>query len=413
VLVALVIFVATYLLLAGVRLPGLRLERPGSAALGAMAMVVAGVVPVPRLFGGAINVETLALLFGTMVVSAYLAEAGLFHWASWKTLTAVRSPQRLLVALVFVSGLTSAVLVNDTVCLMFTPLVVRLIRDARLPPTPYLLALAFGANAGSVATPTGNPQNMLIGTLSGVSYLRFTGALLPPALACLALVALLLLMLFGRELRATRLDGTALERPRLDRTLAARSSTVLVLLVVAFVAGLPMAWSAVVAALALVICGQRPAAKMLARVDYRLLGFFAALFIVVNGVASSGLSQFIFERCRPMLGEGVLVQSGLFGLFTVAVSQLVSNVPFVLLAANWMPAFDDPTFMWLSTALFATLAGNLTILGSVANVIVLEGAGEVGRIGFVRFLRYGALVTVATLVAGFAILSMERALGLV
>jgi Na+/H+ antiporter NhaD/arsenite permease-like protein len=147
------------------------------------------------------------------------------------------------------------------------------------------------------------------------------------------------------------------------------------------------------------------------RVDWPLLLFFGGLFVVVAGVARSGAAERMHESLAPFLGHGAVRQAGAFSIFTVLASQVVSNVPFVLLAGEWIPRLAEPTFLWLATALAATLAGNLTVVGSVANLIVLELAGERGRIGFWRFSGYGAVVTTATLLISLAILVVERSLG--
>lgn len=408
---ALFVFVLSYVVVAGARLPFTRIDRPAGALLGAVGMVVLGVVGPEEAARDGVNHDTILLLFGMMLVTAYMVEARLFRYASWFTLTHVRSPRRLLVALVFVSGLLSAVLVNDTVCLMFTPLVVQLVRDARLPALPYLLALAFGANAGSVATPTGNPQNMIVATLSGISYARFTGALIVPALVSLALVSAVLLVAFRRELRAGVIDHVELAQPALQKGLGLTCLVTLAGIVAAFFAGWSMAWSAVAGGAFLVLVSRRPAKQVLEKVDWVLLVFFAGLFVIVYGVGKAGIAQAMFDAMRPVLGEGTLQQALTFGGFTVVASQIVSNVPFVLLAAQWIPQLDDPAFLWLSTALFSTLAGNLTPIGSVANVIVLEGGGEDARISFGRFVLYGGIVTALTLAAGFGVLWLQRAWG--
>lgn len=408
---ALFVFVLSYVVVAGARLPFTRIDRPAGALLGAVGMVVLGVVGPEEAARDGVNHDTILLLFGMMLVTAYMVEARLFRYASWFTLTHVRSPRRLLVALVFVSGLLSAVLVNDTVCLMFTPLVVQLVRDARLPALPYLLALAFGANAGSVATPTGNPQNMIVATLSGISYARFTGALIVPALVSLALVSAVLLVAFRRELRAGVIDHVELAQPALQKGLALTCLVTLAGIVAAFFAGWSMAWSAVAGGAFLVLVSRRPAKQVLEKVDWVLLVFFAGLFVIVYGVGKAGIAQAMFDAMRPVLGTGTLQQALTFGGFTVVASQIVSNVPFVLLAAQWIPQLDDPAFLWLSTALFSTLAGNLTPIGSVANVIVLEGGGEDARISFGRFVLYGGIVTALTLAAGFGVLWLQRAWG--
>ncbi len=409
---ALAIFALTYLAVAAGRLPFLSVDRPAAALLGAVLMVAAGVLA-PSEAGAAVNGDTLGLLLGMMILSAYLGEAGFFRWASWRVLRTVSGPRTLLWALVFTAGVLSAFLVNDTVCLMVTPIVLRILDDAELPPLPYLLAVAFGSNAGSAATLTGNPQNMIVGTLSGLSWARFAGALALPALAALVVVAVVLHALFRRDLaRAGRLDRRT-EPPPVERRLLAKALAALGVALAGFVLGFPLSWTALFAgALLMAVAGRAPR-EALARVDWPLLVFFAGLFVVVAGVARSGASDRMHDAIAPLLGEGARRQAIVFSLFSVAGSQLVSNVPFVLLAGEWIPRLADPDLLWLATALAATLAGNLTIIGSVANVIVLELAGSRGRVGFWRFLRIGALVTATSLAVALAILLGEHALGFV
>lgn len=407
---ALAVFALTYLAVAAGRLPFLSVDRPAAALLGAVLMVAAGVLA-PGEAGAAVNGDTLGLLLGMMILSAYLAEARFFRWTSWRVLHAVSGPRTLLWALVFTSGVLSAFLVNDTVCLMVTPIVLRVVDEADLPPLPYLLALAFGSNAGSAATLTGNPQNMLVGTLSGISYARFAAALALPALASLFVVAAVLHAFFRRDLpRAiTRRPG---EGPVLDRPLLARALAATGVALAGFLLGFPLSWTALFAgALLMAVAGRQPR-EALGRVDWPLLVFFAGLFVVVAGVAEAGVAARMHDAIVPFLGDDPARQAIVFSAFSVVGSQLVSNVPFVLLAGEWIPHLADPTLLWLSTALAATLAGNLTIIGSVANVIVLELAGSRVHVGFWRFMRIGALVTAATLVVGLAILLAERAAGL-
>lgn len=410
-LAAVAIFTLTYLAIAAGRFPGLSVDRPAAALLGAVLMVAAGVLT-PAEAGAAVNGETLGLLLGMMILSAYLAGAGFFRWASWRVIRAAGGPRALLWGLTLTAGALSAFLVNDTVCLMMTPLVARLIDDAELPPLPYLLAVAFGSNAGSVATLTGNPQNMIVGTLSGIPYATFAGALALPAAASLLVVAGLLHLLFRGELPRGALRSGALPRPPLDRRLLTRSLLATGLAVAGFLMGFELAWTALFAAALLMAVAGRAPREALARVDWPLLVFFAGLFVVVAGVGRSGLAEAMFRAIAPALGEAAPRQAVVFGLFSVGASQVVSNVPFVILAGAWIPQLADPTLLWLATALTSTLAGNLTVVGSVANLIVLELAGPKGRIGFWRFLRYGAVVTAATLVTGMGLLLLEHRLGL-
>jgi Na+/H+ antiporter NhaD/arsenite permease-like protein len=408
---ALVVFALTYVAIAAGRVPFLSLDRPAAALLGAVLMVAVGVLR-PADAGAAVNGDTVGLLLGMMILAAYLTEAGFFRWASWKVVTSVSTPRALLWGLVLSAGALSAFLVNDTVCLMMTPLVLRIVDDADLPPVPYLLAVAFGSNAGSVATLTGNPQNMIVGTLSGIPYARFAAACALPALASVALVGAILTATFRRDLPHRPLAPAGLPRPELDGRLLAKALGAGALVLAGFLAGLPLAWTALAGAALLMAVGGLVPREALLRVDWALLLFFAGLFVVVAGVGRSGLADRMWDGMAPLLGRSVPQQVAIFSLFTVAGSQLVSNVPFVLLAGHWIPRLAEPRLFWLAAALASTLAGNLTVVGSVANIIVLELAGERGRIGFWRFLRYGSAVTAATLVASLAILLAERWAGL-
>jgi Na+/H+ antiporter NhaD/arsenite permease-like protein len=409
---ALVVFTLTYLAIAAGRVPWLSIDRPAAALLGAVMMVATGVL-LPAEAGAAINGDTLGLLLGMMILAAYLAEAGFFRWASWRVIRAAGTPRSLLWGLTLTAGVLSAFLVNDTVCLLMTPLVVRIIDDADLPPLPYLLAIAFGSNAGSVATLTGNPQNMLVGTLSGISYPRFAAALALPAAASLLVVAAVLHWQFQARLPRRPLTNQAFPEPPLDRRLLRRALLAGALALAGFLAGFPLAWTALFAAALLMAVAGRAPREALARVDWPLLLFFAGLFVVVAGVGRAGLAERFYQAFAPWLGGSAERQAIGFSAFSVVASQVVSNVPFVLLAAHWIPRLVDPELLWLATALSSTLAGNLTVVGSVANLIVLELAGPKGRIGFWRFLRYGAVVTGATLAVALAILLAERRMGLI
>jgi len=407
VLAALIIFVATYLFLAGAELPFLRLDRPGGAVAGAVAMVAFGVLTPEQVYREAISWDTLVLLLGMMVITSVMARAGIFRWISWAALRRAHGPRALLAILVLVSGALSALLVNDTVCVMCTPLVVALIDAAALPPLPYLLGLAFASNAGSVATLTGNPQNMLIGTLSGIPYAAFSKAMLLPAILGMAAVLAVLLIAFRREL-AWKQFSVEVDPPPLDRKLALLCAGGLLFVLAGFLLGYDLAWTAMTGAGLLLMLSRQSPKEMFEQVDGTLLLFFAGLFVVTHGVAQAGIAERIHAALSPLFGDNATQQTLRFGLFTVAACQLVSNVPYVLLAAHWMPKLADPHLGWLSLALVSTLAGNLTPVASVANLIVLELAGDKGKISFLRFLGLGALCTFVPLALGLVCLLSMR-----
>ncbi|CAM4513591.1 ArsB/NhaD family transporter [Corallococcus exiguus] len=413
---ALAIFLFTYIFIAGARLPFIKLDRPGGALLGATLMVVAGAVTPAEVFGHssdrnqqAIDMDTIVLLLGMMLLAVYLAQANFFRAAGAKALKVAHTPRLLLVAVTFVSAFLSAFLVNDTVCLFLTPLVLVVVEDARLPPVPYLLAVCMGSNSGSVATFTGNPQNMLIQGASGLGYARFAAYMALPAILSTVIVALALLYLFRKELPSARFD-THPPPLEVDRRLLALGLGVLLGVVVAFFAGLPMSWSALAGGvLVMSLSGHEPR-EALERVDWVLLLFFASLFVVVYGVNKAGWAEDIRHVFSPLMAGPPWRETLGFAFLTLVASNLFSNVPFVMLARAWVPTMQEPELAWHVLALGSTLAGNLTLVGSVANLIVFEAARGKVRMGFVDYLRVGVPVTLISFVVGLGVLLAEHAL---
>ncbi len=294
---AFVIFAVTYLFIAGTRLPFVKLDRPGGALLGALLMVLAGIVTPDEVFNHssdaarrAVDLDTLLLLLGMMMLASYLTHAAFFRTVGYYAMRLARTPRMLLVALSVASAALSAFLVNDTVCLMLTPLVLAVVDEGKLPPLPYLLALCMASNAGSVATFTGNPQNMLIGVASGLSYARFCAFMALPAALSTAVVAGVLLFAFRYELTSEPFRPQP-PPPPVDGKLMALCLCVLGGVVAAFFAGLPMAWSAIGGAAVLMTLAPYEPRKMLEKVDFVLLLFFASLFVVVYGVHKEGWAE--------------------------------------------------------------------------------------------------------------------------
>jgi Na+/H+ antiporter NhaD/arsenite permease-like protein len=400
-LVPAAILLATYVVLAIGQPPLLRIDRTGAAIIGAILMVTAGGLPLEAAFR-AVDYRTLILLFGMMVLVANLQLSLFFTTLARAVVSSVRDPAALLVAVVLTSGVLSAFFVNDTICLVFTPVILEIASARRHPPLPYLLALATASNIGSVATITGNPQNMLIGSLSGIGYRAFAGALAPVALAGLAIDAAVLWWLFKGDLHAgpSEYEGRG-PRP-VHRAMMAKSLLVAAGVVVAFLAGFDPALVAAAAAAVLLVTRRVKPEKVYRRIDWGLLTLFAGLFVVVAGIERVGLDRDVFELLRPIGVESV------WGLSIVAavLSNLTSNVPAVMLFTRVVPHLPDPQTSWLVLAMSSTLAGNLTILGSIANIIVVEGARQRGVvISFRDYLRVGLPVTLATLAFGASWLS--------
>jgi Na+/H+ antiporter NhaD/arsenite permease-like protein len=402
-LIAIIIFSFTYLLISGRRLKVLPLNRPAAAMLGAVLMVASGIMT-PEEAYRAVDYNTLVLLLGMMLISAYLYMAGFFDWAADWILRVARTPQRLLLYLIAASAVLSALLVNDTVCLMLTPLVVRVMVRGGLPLVPYLLALAMSANLGSVATLVGNPQNMIIGIHSQISFARFAASMTPVALLGVAMAYITLSLGFRKVLKNARIQFSQEPPPPLDKRLTIVCLTTLVLVFAGFLAGFNLAWTALGGGALVMVLGRRDTHEALKQVDWHLLVFFAALFVVVEGLNSTGLPDQIYARLSPLFGATVTRQAWNFAWFSAAGSNIFSNVPFVLVAGKWMPQFANPELMWKVMALATTFAGNLTLLGSVANLIVVESARKHVEVGFWDYAKFGIPVTLISTVAGMALL---------
>lgn len=410
---ALVVFCVTYLVIASRQLQFLKLDRPAGATVGAVAMVLIGGLPMDAALH-AIDLHVLVLLFGVLLIAAYLQEAQFFRLAAYLVLTRSGSARSLMFGLVFVAGALSAFLVNDTVCIVLTPLVVAVVVEARLPALPYLIGLASAANVGGVISLAGNPQNMIIGAAAQghVGFGEYMLLTLPVGIVCLAANAQMLTSLFRYDLPDGKLAERSPPRPAIDRLLTIKGLGALVLFAILAFAGVSLAGAAVTAAAALMLSARsRVPRDAFRHVDWPLLVFFAGLFVVVAGVAHAGVIAKLFGHVGPLIDRGDITGDLAFIAIVVIASNIVSNVPFVLVAVAWVPHMHDPTWGYVMLAVASTLAGNLTLFGSVANIIVMESAGPRGEIGFWRFLRYGLLITIVDLVLAFGILYGERALG--
>ena len=400
----LIIVVVTYLLVAFPRVPVLRLNRPAAALVGAVAMVTIGRLPFADALA-AIDLNVLAFLFGVLVITGFLEAGGFFEWTARHIVARARSPVALLAAVVIASGLLSAFFVNDTVCLMLTPLLIAVVRPLGLETLPFLLAIALGSNVGSAMTPTGNPQNMLVAVASGLSFPRFLAALALPSLGGLVIVFVVLRIVCARQLRAPLATPAAAPETPFDRALVSRSLLVFAGALVCWLAGLSLPLVAVAAAAVALLVARRDPAVAFRNIDWPLLVFFAALFVVMRGARDLPIVAALTSVAAGGLHGTPLHDAALTAAAMTALSNLVSNVPAVILWLPVVPHVVSPRFIWLVIAMSSTFAGNLTLLGSMANLIVAERAESRGeRLGFVDYLVAGVPVTILTLVWGVAML---------
>jgi Na+/H+ antiporter NhaD/arsenite permease-like protein len=372
-------------------IPGLKLDRTGVALLGALVLVASERVT-PAAAWAAVDVPTLALLFGLMVVSAQLRLGGFYGWVTGRIVSADASPPLLLAAVVGAAGALSAVLANDIVCLAVAPLLVQGCLRRRLDPVPFLLALACAANVGSAATLIGNPQNMLIGQVLRLPFAGFLADALVPALLGLGAVWLVI-RLATRERWRSEAPEPALEEPPLDRWQTAKGLAILALLVLGFLfAPVPREVLALGGAALLLMSRRMASRDLIGLVDWHLLVLFIGLFVVNHAVAEAGLAA---RASNGLRSAGVnLADVRVLFPATVVLSNLVSNVPAVMLL---LPHATHP-LAGPVLALASTLAGNLLIVGSIANIIVVDQAQALSiRIGWREHARVGIPVTVVTL----------------
>lgn len=396
---AYIIFLASYLVFALGKFPGLKIDRTGAAIIGAVAMVAFRILPA----GGAlhsIDFATVVLLFSMMLIVGTLHLAGFFEWTAQIVLHRLK-PQYLLPAVIFTSGILSAFFVNDIVCLVMVPLVLNVTKHARLRPLPYLLAVATASNIGSVATITGNPQNMLIGSYSGIGYRDFLLHLGPVAIFGLFLDWAILHWVHRRALQPSQDAAEVIPATQHHSLHLVKPVVVALIVVIGFFLGVPPALMAALGAAMLLITRTGDPHKLYNEVDWGLLVFFVGLFVIVGGAENAGITT-------ELLGFARHWDLQRLGFFTAAVgilSNIVSNVPAVMLLKSFVAGFAHPHTAWLDLAMAATLAGNLTITGSVANIIVVETAKPSLEISFSDYLRVGIPVTLATLLVGWGWLS--------
>jgi Na+/H+ antiporter NhaD/arsenite permease-like protein len=396
VVAAAAIFVATYAVVAVGKVPVYRIDRAGAALLGGSLMVATGVLTLDEAYR-AVDFDTITLLLGMMIVVANLRLSGFFRVVTDWIARHVHHPLMLLIAVVLASGLLSAFLVNDTICLVMTPLVLEIVVRLDRNPIPYLLAIATASNIGSVATITGNPQNIIIGSLSHIPYGVFSATLAPVACAGLAIAVLLIALSFRDEfLTRARLPELAVPI-RYHGPLLTKTVLVMAVMIVLFFLGQPVAKVAIVGGAFLLLTRRVKPRKIYLEIDWPLLVLFVGLFIVIGGLEKA----LITPQTIALVGGLNLDNTVALGGVTAVLSNLVSNVPAVLMLKPFVPNLHDPQRAWLVIAMAATLAGNFTLVGSIANLIVAERAKARGvELDFWAYFKVGAPLTVATIAIG-------------
>jgi Na+/H+ antiporter NhaD/arsenite permease-like protein len=388
------VFLIVYLGMILGGLPFLQLDRTGIALLGAIALIGSDAISLQQA-SAAIHAPTLILLFSFMVISAQMRLGGFYGWVTRRVGEAALSPPLLLAALIALIAALSAVFSNDVVCLAVAPVLADTCRRRGLDPVPFLLALACAANVGSAATLIGNPQNMLIGESLKLSFGGYAAHALPVVLPGLAATwAIIAWHTRGRWHLAAREDlPERREEAPLDPWQTAKGLTVAGALIVVFLfADWPREVAALTGAGLLLLSRKLHSNKMLGLIDWELLVLFIGLFVVNAAMQQTGL---VARLVADLAAGGIdLAHPAPLFLATFALSNVVSNVPAVMLL---LPLATDPLAGPL-LALVSTLAGNLLIVGSIANIIVVDAAARRGiPIDWRTHARIGVPVTLATL----------------
>ncbi|MGA7914042.1 MAG: SLC13 family permease [Candidatus Acidiferrales bacterium] len=404
------IFLATYILIAVESGRGSHLDRTAAAFCGAVAMVLVGAVPLTEAYQ-AINWDTLIFLLGIMILVAHFQMSGFFDWIAVHVAAIARTRWQLLVLVIFTSGVLAAFFVNDTICLIFTPIVLVVTERLEIPPIPYLIAVATSANIGSVMSVTGNPQNAVIGVSAHFSFLGFLAHLAPVSIVGMLINVAVLTLFFRSELLHHKLKRQARAVPvQVERTLLVKCCFAAGLVIVLWILGYSFPLVAISVGAFILIIGRVRSQNIYQRLDWELLLFFASLFVVIKGFEASGAIEHVIGFFQAGLQGSMISQLFAVGGVMLVLSNLVSNLPAVILFRSVVPSIPNTHYIWLAVASTSTLAGNATPFSSVANLIVLQQAGKKVKITFWEFARVGLIVTFITTLAAIAILALEHRL---
>lgn len=393
------LFLLTYLGIALGRLPRLAIDRTGVALLGALAMGLVANADAATLTL-LIDWPTMALLYALMLFSAQLRLGGFYTFLALRLVDSVsESPRRFLAWQMAASAALAAFLSNDVICLAVAPVLVETCRAARIAPLPHLLGLAIAANIGSAATLIGNPQNMLIGQVGALDFGSYTAwSAVPVVLSLASAYAILWWQFRGalakRAVGMIDLAELASGKPPFDAWQSGKGIALLAGLVALFFTEIPREHSALVCAGLLLLSRRMATRALLERVDWHLITLFLALFVVVGLFRTTGAPDAVMAWFAQRGGE--VTHPLFFATLTVVLSNIVSNVPAVMLLMQFLPS--DQVSLWYLLAVVSTFAGNLLLVGSIANLIVAEQAARYGVvIGFATYLRSGVWVTFSSL----------------
>lgn len=378
------------------RYPKMKMNRATISLVGSTLLILLNIVTLDEAYSS-IDLNTLVLIFSMMVLNVNLKIAGFFTLIASRVVKFAANPNQLLFLLIFSSGILSGLFLNDTIVLMFTPLILEIVIELKLNPVPYLIALATSANIGSAATIVGNPQNMLIGVYSGISFIRFAKYMFPISIISLIITYYIIKILYKNDFSKISFDIVNDTKPFIYKPLLIKSIISLILMLSGFLVGISVPLAALSAASLLLFTRRIKPDRVFKEIDWSLLIFFAGLFIITSAI-NKILQPAQFIEMRNSFNMPMIIY---LTSISAILSNLISNVPAVLILAPTLSNFPNQQFSWLIIAMATTFAGNLTLLGSIANMIVAESALKKGiKLKFIEYLKVGVPLTIITLIIG-------------
>jgi Na+/H+ antiporter NhaD/arsenite permease-like protein len=376
--------------------PNFRMNRSTIAFVGAVVLILIGAIQLDEAYR-AIDFNTIVLLFAMMIINGNLRISGFFKIISARIIKFAKTPSQLLALTIWSSGILSAFFLNDTIVIIFTPLIIEITLSLKRNPIPYLIGLVTAANIGSSATIIGNPQNMIIGISSGISFSRYALYQTPVSLVGLMIVWGVIILIYKKEFIKTRFEKIEIQEAKPYKPLLIKSIIASVLMIAAFFSGVSIPLAALGGAALLLTTRRLKPERVFKEIDWGLLVFFAGLFVITKSIETAGFGKYLAITIEPYLSKS----NASLSISSAILSNIVSNVPAVLLYRPFIPNLQNPEQGWLILGMATTFAGNLTLIGSVANLIVAESAKKYFiNLSFKEYLKSGVIITILSMTIG-------------
>lgn len=396
----LIIFVLSFVVINFPKISFLRIDRASGVTVGAVLLVITGVLSLEETYQ-LIDWNVITFLLGMMILIAYLEFANFFEFiASWLVRIS-NSANQLLIYTLLSSAILSAAFVNDTICLLLTPIILKATKHLKLNPIPFLIAIATASNIGSALTITGNPQNMYIGIQAKLNFLHFSLNMFTPCCFAMIVNYLIIRFIFRRDFKHEFIKNVEIKIPNLKTTLTVKTLFAFCITFVLFIIGFSYPLAALIGAAFIIIFAYVPPHYVFKKIDWTLLLFFAGLFVLMGAFQKSAILNKVLELANPYLTLNNLGGFLGFSAITTILSNLISNVPAVILLKPFIIHIGPTPALWTLLAMVSNFAGNFILVGSVANLIVAEKASYQGvELDFVSYLKVGIPVSLISIIFG-------------